>query len=111
MKDNKSETAVPENGLTLAQPVVRGSEKITYVEIGDELRQSGSLRGLSLSDVLNMKTDTLVVLFSRVLSPRLNEKEIRGLATGDFIALSQKIVPFLMPTGSGTQDEPETEAL
>ncbi|EBJ9224309.1 phage tail protein, partial [Salmonella enterica] len=40
------ESTVPAKGVTLAQPVVRGDETITYVEIGDAIRQSGSLRGL-----------------------------------------------------------------
>lgn len=56
--DVTNEATAPVKGVTLAQPVVRGDETITYVEIGDAIRQSGSLRGLSLSDVLNMKTDT-----------------------------------------------------
>ncbi|EGA3604986.1 phage tail protein [Salmonella enterica] len=103
------ESTVPEKGVTLAQPVVRGDETITYVEIGDAIKQSGSLRGLSLSDVLNMKTDTLVTLFARVTSPRLKESEIRTLATSDFIALSTAVVPFLTPTGSGVQNGAETE--
>lgn len=111
MKRNDTASVTAEGGVTLAQPIVRGEEKITYVEIGEAIKQSGSLRGLSLSDVLNMKTDTLVTLFTRVTSPRLKENEIKTMATADFIALSQAIVPFLVPTGSGVQNEPETEAL
>ncbi len=49
--DVTNEATAPVKGVTLAQPVVRGDETITYVEIGDAIRQSGSLRGLSLSDV------------------------------------------------------------
>lgn len=111
MKKNDTASTIAEGGVTLAQPIVRGEEKITWVEIGEAIKQSGSLRGLSLSDVLNMKTDTLVTLFTRVTSPRLKESEIKTMATADFIALSQAIVPFLVPTGSGAQSEPETEAL
>ncbi|HDV8507113.1 TPA: phage tail protein, partial [Citrobacter freundii] len=66
MKKNDTASVTAEGGVTLAQPIVRSEETITYVEIGEEIKQSGSLRGLSLSDVLNMKTDTLVTLFTRV---------------------------------------------
>ncbi|EHI8550399.1 TPA: phage tail protein [Salmonella enterica subsp. enterica serovar Virchow] len=107
--DVTTEATAPVKGVTLARPVVRGDETITYVEIGDAIRQSGSLRGLSLSDVLNMKTDTLVTLFARVTSPRLKESEIRSLATSDFIALSTAIVPFLTPTASGVPNGAETD--
>ncbi|EBE2441662.1 phage tail assembly protein [Salmonella enterica] len=103
------ESTVPVKGITLTRPVVRGDETITYVEIGDAIKQSGSLRGLSLSDVLNMKTDALVTLFARVTSPRLKESEIGTLATSDFIALSTAIVPFLTPTASGVPNGAETD--
>ncbi|ENL6054145.1 phage tail protein [Salmonella enterica] len=104
-----TEATAPVKGVTLAQPIVRRDETITYVEIGDAIKQSGSLRGLSLSDVLNMKTDTLVTLFTRVTSPRLKESEIAKLATSDFIALSTAIVPFLTPTASGVPNGAETD--
>ncbi|ASD98517.1 phage tail protein [Salmonella enterica] len=107
--DVTTEATSPVKGVTLTKPIVRGDETITYVEIGDAIKQSGSLRGLSLSDVLNMKTDTLVTLFTRVTSPRLKESEIAKLATSDFIALSTAIVPFLTPTASGVPNGVETD--
>ncbi|EHK2723910.1 TPA: phage tail protein [Salmonella enterica subsp. enterica] len=107
--DVTTESTSPVKGVTLTKPIVRGDETITYVEIGDAIKQSGSLRGLSLSDVLNMKTDTLVTLFTRVTSPRLKESEIAKLATSDFIALSTAIVPFLTPTASGVPNGVETD--
>lgn len=46
-----------ERGVKLTRPIERGGEKITYVEITGAIEQAGSLRGLSLSDVLNLKAD------------------------------------------------------
>lgn len=40
--DVTNEATAPVKGVTLAQPVVRGDETITYVEIGDAIRQSGN---------------------------------------------------------------------
>ncbi|HFO3719348.1 TPA: phage tail protein, partial [Escherichia coli] len=48
-----------ERGVKLTRPIERGGEKITYVEITGAIEQAGSLRGLSLSDVLNLKADTM----------------------------------------------------
>ncbi|EFJ6608469.1 phage tail protein, partial [Escherichia coli] len=48
-----------ERGVKLSRPIERGAEKITYVEITGAIEQAGSLRGLSLSDVLNLKADTM----------------------------------------------------
>ncbi len=97
-------------GITLTSPVVRGERVITFVDIGDAIKHAGSLRGLSLVEVIGMKTDAMVTLLSRVTTPRLKENELRGLATGDFVALSQAVVPFLMPTPSCTPKDAATEA-
>lgn len=102
------EPAAPARGVTLAWPVVREDRTITYVEIGDTIKQSGSLRGLSLADVLSLKTESVVTLLTRVTSPRLKESEVKSLATADFVALSQAIVPFLMPTGAKSAEETES---
>ncbi|MCV9269682.1 phage tail protein, partial [Escherichia coli] len=47
------EDMAAERGVKLTRPIERGGEKITYVEITGAIEQAGSLRGLSLSDVLN----------------------------------------------------------
>ena len=52
--DTVKETS--ERGVKLTQPIERGGEKITYVEITGAIEQSGSLRDLSLSDVLSVIT-------------------------------------------------------
>ena len=66
-----------ERGVKLTRPIERGGEKITYVEITGAIEQAGSLRGLSLSDVLNLKADTMFTLLPRVTSPRLDEVMIK----------------------------------
>ena len=94
-----------DNAITLAKPVVRGDEKITQVTITDEIKQAGSLRGLKLVNVMNMDVDSVAVLLTRVTSPRLKQTEI----TRDFVSLSEALVPFLTPAGSGASSEAETE--
>lgn len=98
-----------DNAITLAKPVVRGDEKITCVTITDRIRQAGSLRGLKLVSVLNMDVDSVAVLLTRVTSPILKLDEINELDTRDFISLSEALVPFLTPAGSGALSEAETE--
>ncbi len=53
-----------ERGVTLKTPLCSVT-KITYVEITPAVQQAGSLRGLSLLDVLNMKTDAMFELLPR----------------------------------------------
>ena len=45
---DNAEAAEEKTGVKLSCPVVRGERVIDYVEIGEEIRQAGSLRGLSL---------------------------------------------------------------
>lgn len=95
-----TETAEEKTGVQLSCPVVRGERVIDYVEIGEEIRQAGSLRGLSLIEVLNLKTDPMMTLLSRVTVPRLKLAEIQSLSTGDFVALATLVANFLAPTES-----------
>lgn len=95
-----TETAEEKTGVQLSCPVVRGERVIDYVEIGEEIRQAGSLRGLSLIEVLNLKTDPVMTLLSRVTAPRLKLAEIQSLSTGDFVALATLVANFLAPTES-----------
>ena len=80
--DTVKETS--ERGVKLTQPIERGGEKITYVEISGAIEQAGSLRDLSLSDVLNLKAESMFTLLSRVTSPRLDEVTIKKMASRKF---------------------------
>nr|WP_158140666.1 phage tail protein [Escherichia coli] len=97
---DNAEAAEEKTGVQLSCPVVRGERVIDYVEIGEEIRQAGSLRGLSLIEVLNLKTDPVMTLLSRVTAPRLKLAEIQSLSTGDFVALATLVANFLAPTES-----------
>lgn len=90
--DTVKETS--ERGVKLTQPIERGGEKITYVEITGAIEQAGSLRDLSLSDVLNLKAESMFTLLSRVTSPRLDEVTIKKMASRDFIQLCVVAVNF-----------------
>lgn len=105
-----TETAEEKTGVQLSCPVVRGERVIDYVEIGEEIRQAGSLRGLSLIEVLNLKTDPMMTLLSRVTAPRLKLAEIQSLSTGDFVALATLVANFLAPTESAKPSVAVTEA-
>ncbi|EKG5973366.1 hypothetical protein [Escherichia albertii] len=106
--DTAKETS--ERGVKLTLPIERGDEKITYVEITGAIEQAGSLRGLSLSDVLNLKAESMFTLLSRVTSPRLDEVTIKKMASRDFIQLCVVAVNFLSGADSGGKNEQATEA-
>ncbi len=99
-----------ERGVKLIRPLERGGEKITYVEITGAIEQAGSLRGLSLTDVLNMKADTMFTLLPRVTSPRLDEVMIKKMLSRDFIQLCAVAVNFMSEPDSGAKSVQETAA-
>ncbi len=105
-----AEIAGEKTGVQLSCPVVRGERVIDFVEIGEEIRQAGSLRGLSLIEVLNLKTDPVMTLLSRVTTPRLKLAEIQSLSTGDFVALATLVANFLAPAESAKPSVAVTEA-
>lgn len=104
------EDAVVERGVKLLRPVERGGEKITYVEITGAIEQAGSLRGLSLTDVLNLKTDAMFTLLPRVTSPRLDEVTLKKMLSRDFIQLCGVAVNFMSEPDSGGKSAQETAA-
>ena len=99
-----------ERGVKLIRPIERGGEKITYVEITGAIEQAGSLRGLSLTDVLNLKTDTMFTLLPRVTSPRLDEVTLKKMLSRDFIQLCAAAVNFMSEPDSGAKSGQETAA-
>ncbi|EQA2147669.1 phage tail protein [Escherichia coli] len=104
------EDAAAERGVKLLRPVERGGEKITYVEITGAIEQAGSLRGLSLTDVLNLKTDAMFTLLPRVTSPRLDEVTLKKMSSRDFIQLCAVAVNFMSEPDSGAKSVQETAA-
>ena len=102
------EDMASERGVKLTRPIERGGEKITYVEITGAIDQAGSLRELSLTDVLNLKTDTMFTLLQRVTSPRLDEVMLKKMRACDFIRLCGVAVNFLSGDNSGAKNGQET---
>ncbi|MBG6242233.1 MAG: phage tail assembly protein [Candidatus Symbiopectobacterium sp. Dall1.0] len=98
-----------DNAVTLITPIVRDADKITRIAITDEIKQAGSLRGLRLVNVLNMDTDSVATLLTRVTSPRLKVAEINAMDTRDFVRLAEALTPFLAPVEPGESNEAETE--
>jgi hypothetical protein len=73
-------------------PIVRGDMTISEVNINKP--KTGSLRGLSLSDLLKLDVDTVIKLVPRVSTPPLAEHEVAALDPTDFLSLSTAVVGF-----------------
>ena len=81
--------------VTLEDPIVRGGETITTLVI--RRPRAGELRGLSLTEVANMKTDAMVDLLPRITQPSLLKHEVEAMGPADFISCAMEVATFLAP--------------
>ncbi|WP_338073570.1 phage tail assembly protein [Billgrantia kenyensis] len=72
----------------------RGEQKIEKLLLRKP--NAGELRGLALSDVLQMQVDALVKLTPRLSSPALTEPEMRNLDPADLVQIGGAIAGFLL---------------
>ena len=80
--------------IVLDTPIQRGEQKIEKLFLRKP--NAGELRGLALSDVLQMQVDALVKLTPRLSSPALTEPEMRNLDPADLVQIGGAIAGFLL---------------
>jgi hypothetical protein len=81
--------------VTLTAPVDRkGGPAITSVSL--RRPDVGALRGLKLTDVLQMDVNAMLRLLPRVSTPALLPDEVATLDPADFLTLAGTVVGFFM---------------
>lgn len=81
--------------VTLEAPVIRGEQTIETIEL--RRPQAGELRGLSLTDLLNMDVSAVIKLTPRISLPALLEQEVAALEPQDLVSIAAEIAGFLLP--------------
>lgn len=95
MKDTEAQPITQDdNTVVLDTPVKRGNSEIDQVTLRKP--SSGELRGLNLSDLLQLDVGSLIKLVPRITSPSLNEYEASKLDPADLVAIGTKVVGFLL---------------
>lgn len=84
-----------ENSVTLDTPIRRGESEITAIELRKPA--SGELRGLSLTDLLQMDVNALHRVLPRISMPSITEAEAASLDPADLLQLGAKVAGFLLP--------------
>lgn len=90
----KSNIKTP-NTIVLDQPIKRGETEITAVEL--RRPAAGELRGLNLTDLLQMDVVALQRVLPRVSTPALTEAEVAALDPADLLQLGATVAGFLLP--------------
>lgn len=88
--------------VELDTPIKRGETEISEVTLRKP--SAGELRGVNLSDVLQMQTDALIKLIPRLSSPSLTEKEAGRLDPADLVQCGGEIAGFLLSKRAKGED-------
>lgn len=89
MSDKPKIVTVP-----LEQPLKRGEEKIESLQLRKP--DAGSLRGLSMIDLVKMDTTAIAKLLPRISQPALIDAEVAELDPADLFAIGVEISDFFM---------------
>jgi|JI10StandDraft_1071094.scaffolds.fasta_scaffold27012_1 hypothetical protein len=96
-----SDTTTQPSALTtveLDQPIRRGESELKSIQIRKP--KAGELRGVSLSDLFDMKADAVLTMIPRVSSPTLTATEVNQLEASDFAKFAVRLVASLLPQES-----------
>ena len=97
---SKSETTaaadqtLPDNVVLLDEPIQRGTTTITQVELGKPM--SGELRGVTLTDLLNLDVNALRKVLPRITTPTLTDIEVGRMDPADLLEIGGKVASFLL---------------
>lgn len=83
------------NTVTLETPIERAGQKITAVTLRKP--RAGELRGVSLTDLLQMDVTALQTVLPRITEPVLHKSEVLNLDPADLVQLGTKVSGFLLP--------------
>lgn len=94
------------DGMKLVSPLKRvGGDEVTHVAVRKP--DVGALRGLKLSNVLQMDVNAMVVLLPRITTPSLLPDEVAALDPADLLSLSAKVIGFFMTADQVAEAEAE----
>src|SRR5690554_5970409 len=83
-----SDTAL-QRDIELDRPFKRGNKNVTTVTVRKP--NSGALRGVSLTDLIQMEVQPLTKILPRITEPALTEAEIREMDPADLFQLAEVV--------------------
>ena len=96
--------------VELDTPVIRKSGNVETITLRKP--KAGELRGLNLTDILNMDVNALGKLLPRITSPVLTEQEVQNMDPADLVQLGGEVAGFLVPKRmKDIQPEPSETSL
>ncbi|MCT8467007.1 phage tail assembly protein [Chromohalobacter canadensis] len=89
--------------VTLDSSIQRGSQTVTEITVRKP--KSGALRGVALTDVLQMDVAALTKVLPRITDPALTEADVRDMDPADLVQLGGVVAGFLLPKSTREASE------
>ena len=80
--------------IKLEEPIERGETKITELKLRKP--HGGELRGLTLVDLTQLKTDTVIALLPRITMPTITDVEAAMMDPADLLQCGVEIATFFL---------------
>jgi len=81
--------------VELERPIRRGKQSVALVAL--RRPRAGELRGVALTDVMQMDVAALARVIPRVSDPVLSAAEINALDPADLVQIANEVIGFLLP--------------
>ena len=81
--------------ITLDTPIKRGDNDIATIELRKPA--AGELRGVTLTDLLQMDVSALTKVVPRISDPALTEVEVARMDPADLVQIGGVVTGFLLP--------------
>lgn len=81
--------------VTLDTPITRGETTIREVTVRKPA--AGELRGVSLTELLQMEVTALTKVLPRITDPALTEQEVGRMDPADMLQMGTEVSGFLLP--------------
>lgn len=80
------------NKITLSKPIKMGDKEITEIDIREPT--AGELRGVKISDIVQVDVAAFELLLPRITNPALSSSHVSQLSLKDFAKFSRQVVGF-----------------
>lgn len=85
--------------VPLQTPILRkGGDTITELQLMKP--RTGDLRGLLLTELLQMKADAVAAILPRITVPTILKHEVDELDPADLVSCAVEVATFLVPTAA-----------
>lgn len=81
--------------IKLEVPLKRGETEIQQITLHKP--NAGQLRGCSLRDAIDLKTDAIVLIVPRISDPKITAQEMNQIDPADLLSMGAALANFLLP--------------